>query len=58
MIASHDSDTEIVKLLLELGADPNLKNANGETALDWALNTSQQTRDTTEVIKLLKKWIT
>lgn len=33
-IAAHGSQTEIVGLLLDKGADPNLGNAEGETAMD------------------------
>ncbi len=41
---------DIVKLLLEYEADPNLQNKSGYTALHCALH-----RDNKEIVKLLKK---
>lgn len=36
MNASYCGDTEIVELLIEAGADQNIKNDNGRTALYYA----------------------
>lgn len=48
--ASSDHDTvPIMKLLLEKGADPNLADKDGETALDWAMHRNDRAR-----IELLK----
>jgi ankyrin repeat protein len=38
MVASVNGNTEIVKLLLEKGANPTLKDKEGKTALDYAGN--------------------
>jgi ankyrin repeat protein len=38
MAASLNGHAEIVKLLLEKGANPGLKNNEGKTALDYAEN--------------------
>jgi ankyrin repeat protein len=35
-VASETQDSEVVKLLLDAGAEPNVKSKAGETALDWA----------------------
>lgn len=37
-------DTESVRLLLDAGADPNLRNESGATALMWAVNDLQKAR--------------
>lgn len=50
MAAVSINDVEIVELLLEKGADPGQKNANGETALDQA-----KKRERTEIIAILEK---
>lgn len=34
----REPDTEMTQLMLELGIDPNLKNNDGKTALDWAID--------------------
>jgi len=34
--ATTGGDTEIVRMLLGAGADPNVRNANGETPADWS----------------------
>jgi hypothetical protein len=34
--ASENQDAKVIGLLLKRGADPNIKSANGETAVDWA----------------------
>lgn len=36
MEAAHDDDLELVQRLLDAGADPNVQNQNGRTALDYA----------------------
>ena len=41
MIASKFGHTAIIELLLDNGADPNLKSNTGETALQWALENKQ-----------------
>jgi len=48
MKAAERGRTEIVKLLLEKKADPNLRNILGETALDIAWNT--------EIIEIIKQY--
>ncbi len=35
-IASDHPDVRVVRLLLEQGADPNIRSKDGETAIDWA----------------------
>lgn len=35
-IGTDRPDPRVVRLLIEKGADPNIKSKNGETALDWA----------------------
>jgi ankyrin repeat protein len=35
-VASETQDVNVVNLLLDSGAEPNVKSATGETALDWA----------------------
>jgi ankyrin repeat protein len=40
MAASLNEHAEIVKLLLEKGANPGLKNDEGKTALDYAGNSN------------------
>ena len=37
-MASHEGHAEVVKLLLDKGANPDLKFFNGQTALDFAAN--------------------
>ena len=41
MMGAMFGTTEVVKLLLDSGADPTLKNAGGQTALDYATNGSR-----------------
>ena len=48
MSASYHGHTEIVKLLLDKGADPNIQNEDGETAL---MKASEEGH--TEIVKLL-----
>ena len=50
MIASHEGHTDIVKLLFEKGANTNLQNKAGQTALMIASEKGH-----TEVVELLKK---
>jgi len=50
MAAAYKGDVRLVKLLLEYGVDPNLKDNQGRTALDMAIKKQQQ-----EVIDLLQK---
>ena len=35
-VASETQDVEVVKLLVKAGADPNIRDTSGETALGWA----------------------
>ena len=49
MSASMNGHIKIVQLLLANGADVNLKDSEGDTALDEA-----ELNDNTEIIKLLK----
>ena len=49
MAAAYKGDVQLVKLLLEYGANPNLKDNQGRTALDMAIKKQQQ-----EVIDLLQ----
>jgi hypothetical protein len=37
MAASWNGHVEVVKLLIEAGADVNYRNSEGDTALDWAM---------------------
>ena len=46
---SADVRTEMIKLLLDKGADKKLKDKNGKTALDWA-----KERKIAEAVDLLK----
>lgn len=48
MMAAHYSDASAVKLLLEAGADPTLKNHQGLTAMDFAYRGGHQ--DAVEMI--------
>ena len=48
MFACDDNNLEIVKMLLEAGANPNLKDEDGETAL--------QKTDSEEIKQLLKQY--
>ena len=41
MMASSRGDIEVVKKLLNAGVDPNLKDASGDTALDYAIRSKQ-----------------
>ena len=50
MAAAYKGDVRLVKLLLEYGVDPNLKDNQGRTALDMAIKKQQQ-----GVIDLLQK---
>ena len=38
MYAAESSSQEVLELLLQNGADPNIKDRNGKNALDYALN--------------------
>ena len=49
MAAAYKGDMRLVKLFLEYGVDPNLKDNQGRTALDMAIKKQQQ-----EVIDLLQ----
>jgi len=49
MQAAYKGDVRVVKLFLEYGADPDLKDKRGRTALDMAIKKQQQ-----EVIDLLQ----
>jgi ankyrin repeat protein len=44
MYAALHGDTESVRLLLESGADPNMRNDAGATALMWATDNAEKTR--------------
>jgi ankyrin repeat protein len=44
MYAALHGDTESVSLLLEKGADPNVRNDSGATALMWATDDAEKTR--------------
>jgi ankyrin repeat protein len=50
MMAARENKTEVVKVLLEYGADLAQKNDKGETAYDWAVREEHK-----PVIDLLKK---
>ena len=50
MYASENGHTEVVKLLLDTGADVNAQNADGETALIIASRYGNK-----EIAELLKK---
>ena len=49
MMAARENKTDVVKLLLEYGADIAQKNDKGETAYDWAVREEHKT-----AIELLK----
>jgi len=51
MLAAFLNDIESAKLLLKAGADPNLKNKQGHTAMDFAKARSP------EIAKLLEQVI-
>ena len=42
MQAAYKGDVRLVKLFLEYGADPDLKDKQGKTALDMAKKKNQQ----------------
>ena len=50
MMAAMYGSTEAVKQLLDAGADPDLKNSGGQTALDYAINGSRP-----DAISMLRK---
>ncbi len=54
-LAILENDLSIIKLLIEYGADINLKNKNGCTALDVARNMENQNNTTKEIIDYLIK---
>ncbi|KAJ9488726.1 hypothetical protein VN97_g4589 [Penicillium thymicola] len=47
-VATEQEKTNAIRLLIHLGADTNVKDANGDTALEWA-----QKWNKTEMVKLL-----
>jgi|GEM_PF-2584640 len=48
-------EPKFIKFLLDNGADPNIKDESGKTALDWALQYNMgRNRDGKEIIKLLQ----
>ena len=49
MMAARGNHVEAVKVLLENGADPNLRNEWGKTAMEWAL--SKKHNDIAELLK-------
>jgi ankyrin repeat protein len=50
IVASTTGNEEIVRLLLDAGADAKAKDASADTSLDWAVRRGQ-----TEIVKLLKQ---
>jgi ankyrin repeat protein len=50
MIAARYGHTELLRLILEHGANPQLKDNVGKTALDWAANSEQK-----EAIEILRQ---
>ena len=52
MLATARGYKDAVKLLLERGADPSLKNTNGETALELA-----KQKEYKEIVNLLESWL-
>jgi ankyrin repeat protein len=50
MLASHEGQAEMVKWLLEKGADANIKENTGKTALSMASSKGHE-----DVVKLLKE---
>ncbi|KAJ5669894.1 uncharacterized protein N7477_005257 [Penicillium maclennaniae] len=48
-VATEQGKTNAIRLLIQLGADTGVKDANGDTALEWA-----QKWDKTEMVQLLK----
>ena len=50
MLASHEGRIEVVQLLLEKGADVNVKEKTGKTALSMASSKGHE-----NVVKLLKE---
>ncbi len=53
--AARSGDEDIVKILLEAGADTTIQSASGETALDFANKKYYAGTDYTETIKLLEE---
>ena len=49
MFAARDSNAEMVQLLLDYGADKNIKDPDGKTAIDYAIE-----RDKKDIIALLQ----
>jgi ankyrin repeat protein len=48
-VATEQENTNAIRLLIRLGADTGVKDANGDTALEWA-----QKWDKTEMVQLLR----
>ncbi|KLI32296.1 ankyrin repeat domain-containing protein, partial [Brachyspira hyodysenteriae] len=55
MIACSQNHTEIVRILLENGYDPNYKNQKGETALIYSAFI-KNAKPSTEIIKILLEY--
>ena len=53
MMAARENKTEVLKVLLEYGADPAQKNDKGETAYDWAVR--EEHKSAIEMLKKLRQ---